>query len=105
MRFTEENLVTAREILSRYPRPKSATIPLLHLAQEQDGYLTEDAMEHIAELVARFEDGEAARRFDQDPRHFASFRGDDVVLHVSGDGAEESLEQLARLIEERFGED
>ena len=31
--------------------------------------------------------------------------GDDVVLHVSGDGAEESLEQLARLIEERFGED
>ena len=31
--------------------------------------------------------------------------GDDVVLHVSGDGADESLEQLARLIEERFGED
>ena len=31
--------------------------------------------------------------------------GDDVVLHVSGDGAEDSLEQLARLIEERFGED
>ena len=31
--------------------------------------------------------------------------GDDVTLHVSGDGAEDSLEQLARLIEERFGED
>ena len=31
--------------------------------------------------------------------------GDDVVLHVSGDGADDSLEQLARLIEERFGED
>jgi len=31
--------------------------------------------------------------------------GDDVVLHVSGDGAEESLEQLATLIESRFGED
>ena len=31
--------------------------------------------------------------------------GDDVVLHVSGDGAEESLEQLATLIEGRFGED
>ena len=26
-------------------------IPLLHLAQEQDGWVTEDAMEHIAELV------------------------------------------------------
>ena len=31
--------------------------------------------------------------------------GDDVTLHVSGDGAEESLEQLATLIESRFGED
>jgi NADH-quinone oxidoreductase subunit E len=30
---------------------KSATIPLCHLAQEQDGHLTEDAMEHIAELL------------------------------------------------------
>lgn len=31
--------------------------------------------------------------------------GDDVTLHVSGDGAAESLEQLASLIEGRFGED
>ena len=31
--------------------------------------------------------------------------GDTVVLHVSGDGAAESIEQLATLIEERFGED
>ena len=31
--------------------------------------------------------------------------GDDVVLHVSGENAEDSLEQLARLIEERFGEE
>jgi len=51
LRFTAENLVTAREILARYPRVKSATIPLLHLAQEQDGYVTDDAMEHIAELT------------------------------------------------------
>lgn len=50
-RFTPENLATAREIVARYPRAKSATIPLLHLAQEQDGYITDDAMEHIAELV------------------------------------------------------
>ncbi len=50
-RFSEANLKTAAEIISRYPRPKSALIPLLHLAQEQDGYVAEDAMEHIAELV------------------------------------------------------
>ena len=50
-RFTPENLDLAREIIGRYPRPKSALIPLLHLAQEQDGYVTDDAMRHIAELV------------------------------------------------------
>lgn len=50
-RLTEENVRLAREIISRYPRPRSATIPLLHLAQEQDGYVTEDAMAHIGELV------------------------------------------------------
>ena len=50
-RFSSENEVLAREIVGRYPRPKSATIPLLHLAQEQDGYVTDDAMAHIAELV------------------------------------------------------
>jgi NADH-quinone oxidoreductase subunit E len=50
-RLSAENAITAREIIARYPRPKSALIPLLHLAQEQDGYVTEDAMAHIAELV------------------------------------------------------
>jgi len=50
-RLTTENEATAREIISRYPRAKSALIPLLHLAQEQDGYVADDAMEHIADLV------------------------------------------------------
>lgn len=50
-RLTAENTILAREIIARYPRPKSALIPLLHLAQEQDGYVADDAMEHIAELI------------------------------------------------------
>ena len=50
-RFSDTNLATAAEIISRYPRIKSATIPLLHLAQEQDGYVADDAMKHIAELT------------------------------------------------------
>jgi NADH-quinone oxidoreductase subunit E len=50
-RLTPENLAIAAEIIGRYPRPKSALIPLLHLAQEQDGWVTDDAMAHIAELV------------------------------------------------------
>jgi NADH-quinone oxidoreductase subunit E len=50
-RLTDANVSIAKEIISRYPRPKSALIPLLHLAQEQDGYVTNDAMAHIAELI------------------------------------------------------
>jgi NADH-quinone oxidoreductase subunit E len=50
-RFNDSNVLLAKEIIGRFPRPKSAVIPLLHLAQEQDGYVTRDAMSHIAELV------------------------------------------------------
>ena len=50
-RLTDANVAIAHEIIARYPRPKSALIPLLHLSQEQNGYVTEPAMKHIAELV------------------------------------------------------
>ena len=50
-RLSSENLETAYEIIARYPVKKSALIPLLHLAQEQDGWVTDVAMAHIAELV------------------------------------------------------
>src|SRR3954469_9712082 len=49
-RLSTTNVELAREIIARYPRTRSALIPLLHVAQEQDGWVTEDAMEHIAEL-------------------------------------------------------
>jgi NADH-quinone oxidoreductase subunit E len=50
-RFTAENTGLAKEIIDRYPVARSATIPLLHLAQEQDGWVSPDAMRHIAELI------------------------------------------------------
>jgi NADH-quinone oxidoreductase subunit E len=50
-RLTDANIAIAYEIIGRYPRPKSALIPILHLAQEQDGFVAQDAMKHIAELV------------------------------------------------------
>ena len=50
-RLNAANVELAGEIIGRYPVAKSAAIPLCHLAQEQDGYLSDDAMEHIAELV------------------------------------------------------
>ena len=50
-RLSEENVRLAKEIIGRYPRARSATIPLLHLAQQQDGHVTNEAMAHIGELV------------------------------------------------------
>ena len=50
-RLSDANVTLAGDIIARYPRRKSALIPLLHLAQEQDGYVTQDAMRHIAELL------------------------------------------------------
>jgi NADH-quinone oxidoreductase subunit E len=50
-RFNGENTELAKKIIARYPRPRSALIPLCHLAQEQEGWLSEDAMAHIAELI------------------------------------------------------
>ena len=50
-RLNEANVELASDIIRRYPRPKSALIPLLHLAQEQDGWVSDEAMAHLAELV------------------------------------------------------
>jgi NADH-quinone oxidoreductase E subunit len=40
----------AKALVALYPLPRSALIPLCHLAQEQDGWLRPEAMEEIAEL-------------------------------------------------------
>ncbi|MDQ1416386.1 MAG: NADH-quinone oxidoreductase subunit, partial [Acidimicrobiaceae bacterium] len=50
-RLTPENAQRARDLIALYPQPRSALIPMLHIAQEQDGYLTPDAMTHVGELV------------------------------------------------------
>ncbi|HSS08281.1 MAG TPA: NAD(P)H-dependent oxidoreductase subunit E [Acidimicrobiales bacterium] len=50
-RLTQDNTQRARDLMALYPEPRSALIPILHLAQEQDGYLAEDAMVHLGELL------------------------------------------------------
>jgi NADH-quinone oxidoreductase subunit E len=41
------------DIISRYPadRKKSALLPLLHIAQEENGWLPVDAMDEVAEIL------------------------------------------------------
>ncbi len=49
--FAPELAQRARELVALYPEPRSALIPLCHLAQEQDGWLCPEAMEEIADLL------------------------------------------------------
>jgi NADH-quinone oxidoreductase E subunit len=44
-------LAQAKVLVALYPQPRSALIPLCHLAQEQDGWLRPEAMSEIAALV------------------------------------------------------
>lgn len=51
--FTPERLTSAQEIIARYPegKQKSALLPLLHLAQEQYGWVSADVMDYVAGLL------------------------------------------------------
>jgi NADH-quinone oxidoreductase subunit E len=54
MKFSEDRLNKAGEIIARYPegKQKSALLPLLHLAQEENnGWLSVEAMDYVAGLL------------------------------------------------------
>jgi NADH-quinone oxidoreductase subunit E len=50
-RLTLANEQRARDLIALYPHSRSALIPILHVLQEQDGYLTEDGMAHVGQLL------------------------------------------------------
>jgi len=41
----------AKEIIARYPKTRSALLPLLHLVQSVDGHITQDGIEFCAEQL------------------------------------------------------
>ncbi|MGA3353146.1 MAG: NAD(P)H-dependent oxidoreductase subunit E [Acidimicrobiales bacterium] len=49
--LSAQNRARAEAIVACYPLARSALIPLCHIAQSQDGYLTREAMEEIAGIV------------------------------------------------------
>ncbi len=49
--FTEENLKKVEEIKKRYPTTKAALLPVLWLAQEQFGWISEETMRYVGELL------------------------------------------------------
>ncbi|HUO49408.1 MAG TPA: NAD(P)H-dependent oxidoreductase subunit E [Acidimicrobiales bacterium] len=49
--LSEEVRTRAAELVALYPHPRSALIPICHLAQEQDGWLRPEAIAEIAQIV------------------------------------------------------
>jgi NADH-quinone oxidoreductase subunit E len=90
-------------ILKRFPDKRSAVLPLMHLAQEVYGYMSEEAMQDVANIL------------DLDPTHVLSLSGfytmyyeepvGKYVLEVCNDlacalrGADEFLEMAGRKLD------
>jgi NADH-quinone oxidoreductase subunit E len=49
--FGEETRREARELIGRYPKPRSALLPLLHLVQSVEGYVSPQGIGFCAELL------------------------------------------------------
>lgn len=62
-KIREQYAETVDGLLKRYPQKKSAILPVMHLAQQAYGYMSEEAMEEVAEIV------------DVSPTHVLSLAG------------------------------
>lgn len=49
--LTEENLKNVEEVRKRYPTSQAALLPVLWIAQEQEGWISEDTMRQIGTLL------------------------------------------------------
>jgi NADH-quinone oxidoreductase subunit E len=47
--LTDDTRAKAREIIARYPKPRSALLPMLHLVQAEEGYVSPDGIAFCAE--------------------------------------------------------
>lgn len=51
MNLSEITLKRIDEVIPHYPVKRSAALPLLHLVQEEQGYISEEAMQWIADKL------------------------------------------------------
>jgi len=49
MALTQQTRESMRDIIARYPKPRSALMPMLHLVQAEEGYVTADSISVCAE--------------------------------------------------------
>lgn len=50
-KFTEENIKRIEEVRKKYPTSLAAVMPVIYIAQEQNGYISNEVMEVIANLL------------------------------------------------------
>jgi len=50
-RFSDARLEEIRALIARYPGPQSALLPVLHMAQEDFGYLSMEVQRYVAEVL------------------------------------------------------
>src|SRR5262245_54592468 len=53
MALSDETIVRAKEIIARYPedRPRSALLPMLHLVQSEQGYVSAEGIAFCADTL------------------------------------------------------
>ena len=51
MPFSDSHFDAMTKIIARYPRSRSAIMPLLHYVQSIDGYVTQEGIEIIAQKL------------------------------------------------------
>jgi NADH-quinone oxidoreductase subunit E len=49
--WSQETQIRAKGIIARYPEKRSAVMPLLYLAMAEEGYLSDEGMEEVADWV------------------------------------------------------
>ncbi len=52
--FTDHNLQKIEQLKTQYPKPQALSLPLLWMAQEQQGYICMEAIEAIAKICETF---------------------------------------------------
>ena len=50
----------AREIMSRYPQQRSALLMVLHAAQDEIGYVSDDVVREVLQILRKYYSIEAA---------------------------------------------
>jgi NADH-quinone oxidoreductase E subunit len=50
-KFTDDNLKRVNESLAKYPHKRAAIMPVLYIAQEQNGFISGEVMTAVADLL------------------------------------------------------